>query len=61
MRRRLLRLGIYLAFLLLPLLVSSRVVLSATGNEYIWTDEPNYLKGDTAHIYGVGSHLIPLS
>ncbi|MBI5192611.1 MAG: DUF4215 domain-containing protein [Nitrospirae bacterium] len=54
MRRRLLRLGIFFVFLLLSLFVSSQVVLSATGNEFIWTDEPNYLKGDTAHIYGVG-------
>ena len=33
------------------LVISVKTAISA---EYIWTDEPEYLKGDTAHIFGTG-------
>src|SRR3990170_2979729 len=43
---------ISIAFILCFLSVSPS--LAITGNEMVFTDEPRYMKGDTALIYGVG-------
>ena len=41
-------------FSIWSMVVFSQPAMAVTGNEYIWTEEPQYLKGDTAYIFGIG-------
>lgn len=48
------RLSLIVLLTLWSLVAIVRIAMAATGYEYIWTDEPQYLKGDTARIFGTG-------
>src|SRR3972149_1255542 len=41
-------------FSIWSMVVFSQPAMAVTGNEYIWTEEPQYLKGDTYYICGIG-------
>ena len=43
-----------IALLLIGINMPGYSASAATGNEVIFTDEPNYLKGETAQIFGTG-------